>query len=95
MDGVMWMPGGHLLLCWCFFSHAKKRALRLSFVDNGSCEVQLGKTRVACVVSSSVFEPYHDRPNEGKFSFELVLSPMASSALPKEGWTEQSVEICR
>ena len=60
------------------------RPLRISFADNGVCEVQLGRTRVLCVVSSKVVEPFADRGHDGTFEFQVNLSPMASSEFPKE-----------
>lgn len=60
------------------------RRMRFSFIENGSCEVLLGKTRVLCVVTGVVVDPYPDRPNDGMYTFDVVLSPMASAAFVKE-----------
>ena len=40
-------------------------------------------------------EPFPDRGNDGMYSFDVVLSPMGSSAFAKEAWSEESVELCR
>ena len=99
------------------------RPLSVAFIDNGNCEVQLGKTRVVCSISAegeprqrapafcrlffllflfslltreaAVVEPFPDRGNDGMYSFDVVLSPMGSSAFAKEAWTDESVELCR
>ena len=69
--------------------------MKITFVDNGNCELLLGKTRVSCIVSASVVEPFPDKPNDGSYSFDVMLSPMASSSFPKDSWTSDSVQICR
>ena len=37
-----------------------------------------------CVITSEVVKPFPDRPTNGQYSFEVVLSPMADSAFAKE-----------
>lgn len=46
--------------------------------DYGSCTVTLGQTRVLAQVTCEVVEPRPSRPNEGKISIAVHLSPMAA-----------------
>jgi exosome complex component RRP45 len=63
------------------------RPLRLAFAGNGVAEVQLGRTRVMCAVACEVVEPFADRAHDGTYAFDVVLSPMASGAFPRDGMT--------
>ncbi len=63
------------------------RPLLLSFAGNGVAEVQLGRTRVMCAVTCEVVEPFADRAHDGTYAFDVVLSPMASGAFPRDGMT--------
>ncbi len=37
-----------------------------------------------CIITSEVVKPFPDRPTNGQYSFEVVLSPMADGAFAKE-----------
>ncbi|KAG7160833.1 Exosome complex component RRP45-like, partial [Homarus americanus] len=55
------------------------RDISLNFgKDYGSCTVTLGQTRVLAQVTGEVVEPRPSRPNEGKISISVHLSPMAA-----------------
>ncbi|XP_068217959.1 uncharacterized protein [Palaemon carinicauda] len=55
------------------------RHIKVSFgKDYGSCTVTLGQTRVLAQVTCEVVEPRSSRPNEGKISIAVHLSPMAA-----------------
>lgn len=55
------------------------RHIKVSFgKDYGSCTVTLGQTRVLAQVTCEVVEPRPSRPNEGKISIAVHLSPMAA-----------------
>ncbi|KAK7087013.1 Exosome complex component RRP45 [Halocaridina rubra] len=55
------------------------RDINLSFgKEYGSCTVTLGETRVLAQVTCEVVEPRPSRPNEGKLSISVRLSPMAA-----------------
>jgi hypothetical protein len=59
----------------------ESRPLRLHFsLDDSSCTVQLGRTRVLAVVSAALDAPYADRHSEGSLRFNVEFSPMASPA---------------
>lgn len=49
-------------------------------LDDTSCTVLLGRTRVMTVITASLEAPYPDRPNEGSVRFNVEFSPMASPA---------------
>lgn len=49
-------------------------------LDDRSCTVAQGSTRVMAVVSAALEAPYPDRPSEGPLRFNVEFSPMASPA---------------
>lgn len=54
------------------------RTINISFGNsNGYAEVQLGATRVICIVSGQLVKPFPGRPTEGFFHFNTEFSPMA------------------
>ncbi|KAK8388977.1 hypothetical protein O3P69_020741 [Scylla paramamosain] len=58
------------------------RDITLNFgKDYGSCTATLGETRVLAQVTCEVVEPRPSRPNEGKLSVAVHLSPMAAPHL--------------
>ncbi|KAG0729256.1 Exosome complex component RRP45 [Chionoecetes opilio] len=58
------------------------RDITLNFgKDFGSCSATLGETRVLAQVTCEVVEPRPSRPNEGKLSIAVHLSPMAAPHL--------------
>lgn len=58
------------------------RDITLNFgKDYGSCTATLGETRVLAQVTCEVVEPRPSRPNEGKLSIAVHLSPMAAPHL--------------
>lgn len=50
---------------------------------------------VECIITAEVAKPFPDRPTDGTFSFEVVMSPMADASFPKEAWSPEAVETCR
>lgn len=48
-----------------------------------------------CIITADVVVPYGDRPTDGQYSFEVVLSPMADAAFKNESWSDVAVEVCR
>lgn len=57
------------------------RAARFQFaLDDSSCTVLLGRTRVMAVVAATLEAPFADRHNEGTLRFNVEFSPMASPA---------------
>ncbi len=68
-------------------SDAQSRPLALSFGGNGCCEARLGRSRVLCQIGAVVAPPRDDRAHHGAYVFDVALSPMASAAFPKDGFT--------
>lgn len=57
------------------------RPARLTFaLDDSSCTLALGRTRVMAVVAATLDAPFGDRGNEGSLRFNVEFSPMASPA---------------
>ncbi|ODV86062.1 hypothetical protein CANARDRAFT_22847 [[Candida] arabinofermentans NRRL YB-2248] len=52
--------------------------IHISPDEYGYVEVSLGKTKVACRVSSEITKPYEDRPFEGLFQIKSEISPICS-----------------
>ena len=62
------------------------RAASFDFsLDDTSCTVVVGGTRVLAVVSASLEAPYPDRAREGSLRFNIEYSPMASAAFEPGG----------
>lgn len=64
-------------------------------LDDSSCTVLLGHTRVMAVISASLEAPYPDRPSEGSLRFNVEFSPMASPAFETGRPGEDAVELAR
>ncbi|KAK9042585.1 hypothetical protein V6N11_017652 [Hibiscus sabdariffa] len=62
---------------------------------DGSAEVQLGQTRVMCVVTAKFVQPFRDRPNEGTLSIYTEFSPMADPSFEAGRAGESAVELGR
>eukprot|EP00762_Andalucia_godoyi_P006560 ANDGO_04999.mRNA.1 Exosome complex component rrp45 len=63
----------------------------------GTCEAQLGKTRVITTCSYAITEPFEDRPTEGFLSFSVsysLSSPLGLSSAPRvsEAFLERVLE---
>ena len=71
------------------------RPLLVRFCGNGVCEAQLGRTRVMAEISCVITEPFGDRAHDGSYVFDVALSPMASAAFPKDGFTQASNFVSR
>ena len=74
------------------------RDLKINFLkhkEDGSVEVHLGHTRVLCVVSGQITQPYPDRPNEGSLAIFTEFSPMADPAFEPGRPSEMAVELGR
>ncbi|KAI3429482.1 hypothetical protein D9Q98_005573 [Chlorella vulgaris] len=72
------------------------RTLRLQFaLDDSSCTVLLGRTRVMAVVTASLEAPFADRHNEGSLRFNVEYSPMASPAFEPGKPGEAAIEVAR
>ncbi|KAJ8297758.1 hypothetical protein KUTeg_024289 [Tegillarca granosa] len=55
------------------------RKIKITFgVDRGSCQVEIGETRVLAQVSSEITTPKQTRPSDGMLFINVELSPMAS-----------------
>ncbi|KAK9269221.1 hypothetical protein L1049_000991 [Liquidambar formosana] len=63
--------------------------------EDGSSEVQLGKTHVMGFVTAQLVQPYRDRPNEGTLSFYTEFSPMADPSFEAGRPGESAVELGR
>lgn len=64
-------------------------------LDDSSCTVLLGQTRVLSVVTATLEAPYPDRPNEGSLRFNVEFSPMASPNFEPGRPTENANELAR
>lgn len=64
-------------------------------LDDSSCTVLLGHTRVLSVVTAELEAPYPDRPNEGSLRFNVEFSPMASPNFEPGRPTENANELAR
>ncbi|CAN4077170.1 unnamed protein product [Withania somnifera] len=72
------------------------RTLTIKFSrEDGSSEVQLGKTHVMSFVTSQLVQPYRDRPNEGTLSVFTEFSPMADPSFEAGRSSESAVELGR
>ncbi|XP_026454910.1 exosome complex component RRP45A-like isoform X1 [Papaver somniferum] len=72
------------------------RGLNIKFGrEDGSSEVQLGKTLVMGSVTSQLVQPYRDRPNEGTLSIYTEFSPMADPSFEAGRPGEFAVELGR
>ncbi|VFQ88420.1 unnamed protein product [Cuscuta campestris] len=63
--------------------------------EDGSSEVQLGKTHVMGFVTSKLVQPYRDRPNEGSFAIYTEFSPMADPSFEAGRPVESAIELGR
>ena len=64
-------------------------------LDDSSCTVTMGTTRVMTAIAASLEAPYPDRPSEGSIRFNVELSPMASPAFEPGRPGEDAVELAR
>lgn len=72
------------------------RAARFQFaLDDSSCTVLLGRTRVMAVVAATLEAPFADRHNEGSLRFNVEFSPMASPAFESGRPGEDAIEVAR
>lgn len=72
------------------------RGLKVSFgLARGSCQVQLGNTRVFAQVSCEVAVPNPSRPSEGQLFVNVELSPMAAPNFEAGRMSEFGREINR
>ncbi|XP_041359365.1 exosome complex component RRP45-like [Gigantopelta aegis] len=72
------------------------RKIRISFgIDRGSCQVQIGDTRVLAQVSSEITVPKPTRPTDGILFVNVELSPMASPSFEPGRQSEFGVELTR
>lgn len=72
-----------------------RRAVFQYTLDDSSCTVLLGQTRVLSVVTATLEAPYPDRPNEGSLRFNVEFSPMASPNFEPGRPTETANELAR
>lgn len=47
------------------------------------------------IITAEVMTPYADKPTDGQYAFEVLLSPMADAAFKNEAWSESAVEVTR
>ncbi|KAI7842022.1 hypothetical protein COHA_004223 [Chlorella ohadii] len=72
------------------------RPARFQFaLDDSSCTVLLGRTRVMAVVTATLDAPYADRHAEGSLRFNVEFSPMASPAFEPGRPGEDAIEVAR
>lgn len=72
------------------------RKIKITFgVDRGSCQVEIGETRVLAQVSSEITTPKQTRPSDGMLFINVELSPMASPGFEVGRLSEFGVEINR
>eukprot|EP00198_Chlamydomonas_reinhardtii_P014113 XP_001703450.1 3'-5' exoribonuclease PH component of the exosome [Chlamydomonas reinhardtii] len=64
-------------------------------LDDRSCTVAQGSTRVMAVVSAALEAPYPDRPSEGPLRFNVEFSPMASPAFEPGKPGEDAIQVAR
>ena len=64
-------------------------------LDDSSCTVCMGTTRVMTAVVAALEPPFPDRPSEGSVRFNVELSPMASPAFEPGRPGEDAVELAR
>lgn len=69
--------------------------IELSPTEYGLVKVQWGNTRLAVRVSAHVSQPYEDRPFEGLFSINCVISSMASQKYDNSKNSNEEVLIGR
>jgi ribosomal RNA-processing protein RRP42 (EC 3.1.13.-) len=60
-----------------------------------SAKVEIGDTKVVVGMSTSVEEPYDDKPGEGTFVTNAELAPMASRDFESGPPQEEGVELAR
>jgi hypothetical protein len=95
-DGVMLHMNTRILTT--FYSAAVNSCVMhlLQFsLDDCSCTLVMGSTRVMSVVSASLESPFPDRPNEGSIRFNVELSPMASPFFEPGRPGEEAIELAR
>ncbi|KAI7752434.1 hypothetical protein M8C21_033272 [Ambrosia artemisiifolia] len=63
--------------------------------EDGSSEVQLGKTQVLAFVTGQLVQPYRDRPNEGSFAIYTEFSPMADPSFEPGRPGDSAIELGR
>ncbi|KAI5077154.1 hypothetical protein GOP47_0006978 [Adiantum capillus-veneris] len=63
--------------------------------EDGAAEVQLGQTRISCVVTCQLVQPYSDQPNEGSLVVYTEFSPMADPYFEVGRPGENAVELGR
>ncbi|KAL3880439.1 hypothetical protein ACJMK2_032676 [Sinanodonta woodiana] len=72
------------------------RKAKITFgVDRGSCQVELGQTRVFAQVSCEIAEPKPTRPSDGILFVNLELSPMACPSFEAGRLSDFGVELNR
>ncbi|KAL5012734.1 hypothetical protein ScPMuIL_011285 [Solemya velum] len=72
------------------------RKIRVTFgIDRGSCQVELGQTRVFAQVSCEVTVPKPTRPSDGILFLNVELSPMACPSFEQGRLSEFGVEMSR
>lgn len=72
------------------------RSLKILYgIDRGSCQVEMGQTRVFVQVSSEVAEPKQQRPTDGILFINVEMSPMTAPNIEVGRPTDQCVEIQR
>ncbi|MDJ0273000.1 MAG: exosome complex protein Rrp42 [Candidatus Caldarchaeum sp.] len=62
---------------------------------NGSALVSLGKTKILTGIKVEVGTPYPDRPNEGVFTVNAELLPLASKTFEPGPPDERAIELSR
>lgn len=61
----------------------------------GSAMVSMGATRIIAGVKVGIGEPYSDRPNEGVFTVNAELLPLASKSFEPGPPSQEGVELAR
>jgi exosome complex component RRP42 len=71
--------------------------IEIGLIDKaeGSCFVQMGETKVIAGVKCEIGEPFPDTPNQGVFTTNAELIPMASPDFEAGPPREDSIELAR
>ena len=75
----------------------RKIDIKTSVIDkaDGSAMVSMGGTRIIAGVKTEIGQPFSDRPNEGVFTVNAELLPLASKSFEPGPPSEEGVELAR
>lgn len=75
----------------------RKITIQTNVIDkaNGSALVSLGSTKILAGIKAELGAPFPDRPNEGVFSVNAELLPLASASFEPGPPDERGIELAR